>query len=230
MKVHRANSDFCHKLKTAKCSTSLSRRCRRLFCPPTLFRQSMHTLMTNAAVNSDDPKHQQPQYDQMHETVPKHIYNQMLVYCIVNCIEIEKHMWMSIAARNGISSYILNQNVFSKWTWPHLTLEQSWLFRCYNWADGDTDLDEERNIVYKTTPYFLHVDSKVVAREDTLCPTCIKTVVCNDSNSNNVVSITKTLFRKRCKYSCEEFSMQLPYDPDLWCRLCKIQPLFSFNK
>lgn len=226
----------------------MSSKCkRRLFNPKSLFQQTIHKIANTS--NNDDAAN----YKQIDTQLPTSLYNQFLEYCIANDtdIDISESLWLSIAEKYNITSYDLTRDVVKSWTWPNITLEQSFLFKCYKWLENSPDLlDEDINIVHKTTPHFIRTNGRIKLYEDKVCVECIgkiarfsKPVDMNTSLSLSPSSSSSSCqkiyqlnnvglnleYQNCCIFSAENFCKNVPNNSDMWCRCCKFRPLFVFE-
>lgn len=213
------------KLKAARClkpTVMMLRRCRRLFTPATLLRQTMQSIITTTNPNI---------YANIRTTLPTSLYQQLLLDCIVNCTPVDMEFWLAVAKHNGIDEYDLTYDMVVSWRWPHITLEQCFLFRCYDWTLCPEFLKEENNRLYRSTPHFVRINGCLISREDSLCAKCIVDVL-QDAPKQDItgLSVTGAIFHERLTFSWDEFLEYVPGHAELWCRLCKVWPLFTMKK
>lgn len=194
---------------------------RRLFAITSLYNLAFEKIITSG--NSQ-------LYVQAVKSAPKVLYHQLLRYFIGSHSQqtVSKDLWLAVAAKNKINIYDLDDIVFT-WDWLNLTLEQCFLFRCYDW------LDAVPSFVYKTlikinTPYYVQMNSEFVGETSSVCHSCIRHGFRN-------IEIMETIKSRRWDGVLINNSVisALPHgrwydffnEIQSWCCICNIQPLFA---
>lgn len=156
---------------------------RQLFAATTLYKQAWRVLINDhsnkllvAAVN----------------TLPVSMRQQLLHTFSINAPNtgtiVTPEFWLAVAARNNIHTYNLNHKAMTAWNWCDLSIEQCFLFRCYNWLGAQRLDDDDNNsnntinnywnkfIIEMHQSYLVSVNSQEIADSRHLCVSCLRRI------------------------------------------------------
>lgn len=189
---------------------------RRLFTT-----KSLYSIAFEKIINSGDSR----LYVQAVKSIPKALYDQLLMHFITSHSNqtVSRDLWLTVAAQNKIYKYDLDDTVFN-WNWLNLTVEQCFLFRCYNWFDNVPSFTRKTSID-TTTPYSVRLDSYFIGHTSSVCHSCIRRGFSN-------IEIRETI---KQQYNSNSSGLLAPgrwfytffNEIQSWCCACNIQPLFS---
>jgi hypothetical protein len=198
----------------------LCRTRRRLFTTTSLYNLAFRQI-----INSGNSQ----LYVQAVKSIPKSLYRQILMYFITshNNQTANKDLWLTVAAQNKIYTYDLDESVFT-WDWLNLTLEQCFLFRCYNWLDRIPSFVHKASLDI-TTPYLVHMNSQFVGRTSSVCQLCIRRGFSNIEIAVNIKPQYTTVLSDD-KTTDDSWCYTVFNEIQSWCCVCITQPLFTIFK